>query len=191
MPQPPFPLLQITASFLQMQSATSQLQGLANALAEDDETTFLFFLSQQRNPLPAANIPDIAFQLSTWDQRACFEYIRFWPKEIIRLHTALQFPDVVRMDNCLVKDGKTVLTMLLCRLSRPTKYFDLVPIFGREHSAINRFVLFALEWIYDSWKHLLGWDTQRLTPHRLEGFARVLQDVGCPLTNCCGFVDGM
>ena len=49
----------------------------------------------------------------------------------------------------------------------------------------------VLDWIYANHGHrLTSWNQLFLTPAWLEQYARGVFQMGCPLTNCFGFVDG-
>ena len=48
----------------------------------------------------------------------------------------------------------------------------------------------VLDWIYTSHGHrLTSWNQLFLTPAWLEQYSRAIYQMGCPLTNCFGFID--
>lgn len=117
-------------------------------------------------------------------------YFRFSKDEVYRLATCLKIPDKVQSDNRIFEDKITALCMLLARLAWPNRLSDLNLKFGWKPERVSRTVNTLLRFIYDTWKHLLVFDFQRLTPQKLCSFTRVIQATGAPLETCFGFVDG-
>lgn len=102
----------------------------------------------------------------------------------------LRIPDQVKSDNRIVEDKITALCMLLARLAWPNRLADLHLKFGWKPERVSRTVNFLLRFIYDTWKHLLVFDIQRLSPERLASFTVAVRNCEAPLDTCFGFIDG-
>lgn len=80
--------------------------------------------------------------------------------------------------------------MLLARLTSPERLADIHLKFGWEPERVSYITSKTMEIIYHKWKHLLQWDPIRLTPQKLDEFARAITRKASPLINCIGFIDG-
>ncbi|KAH0606104.1 uncharacterized protein H6S33_003765 [Morchella sextelata] len=107
-------------------------------------------------------------------------YFRFSKDEVYRLATCLKIPDKIQSDNFIFEDKITALCMLLAQLACPNHLSDLHLKFGRKPERVSRTVNTLLRFIYDTWKHLLVFDFQRLTPQKLYLFTRVIQATDAP-----------
>lgn len=102
----------------------------------------------------------------------------------------LKLPYEVKGSNGIKTDGITALCMLLRRLSYPNRHADCYLMFGWRPERMSRFVDTIQTYIYERWRFLLEWNTTHLTPQRLRSYANAIQQKGCPLENCWGFIDG-
>ena len=83
------------------------------------------------------------------------------------------------------------LCVLLKRLAYPCRYFDLMYRFARPVPELCMISNAVLDWIYTNHGHrMTSWNQLFLTPAWLEQYARAIYQMGCPLTNCFGFIDG-
>lgn len=110
--------------------------------------------------------------------------------EVHQLAAALQLPDPITCLNGVVEDCITALCMLLRRLTYPARSCDLEITFGWEATRFSRVCCAVAIFIYKRWKHLLVFDSERLTPAKLEEFCASLSDKGCPVKTCWAFIDG-
>lgn len=117
-------------------------------------------------------------------------YFRFSKDEVDRLATCLKIPDKIQSDNLIFEGKITAVCMLLARLTWPNHLSDLHLKFGWKPERVSCTVNTLLHFIYDTWKHLLVFDFQRLKPQKLYSFTRVIQAIDAPLETCFGFVDG-
>jgi nuclease HARBI1 len=107
-----------------------------------------------------------------------------------RLAAALNFPEVWQTDNRLKLKGIDAFAIILARLSYPNRLFDLERTFGRTYDQISRISGEVIDAIYYQWKHLLDFNSQRLTPQYLELLAEASISAGSMLLNCWGYIDG-
>jgi hypothetical protein len=85
----------------------------------------------------------------------------------------------------------TGLCVLLKRLAYPNRLFDLKKTFGRGVSELSMIANTTLEFIFENFVGLLtSFDQWWLAPSYLKTYANAIQALGCPLNNCCGFIDG-
>lgn len=94
------------------------------------------------------------------------------------------------MPNGNKASGEEVFLMVARRLAYPNRLHDLSLLFNRHISDISRFISAGIDFIFDTWKHLLHWNEKHLTLKKLREFASVITKKGAPLSNCIGFIDG-
>ena len=81
--------------------------------------------------------------------------------------------------------------MLLCRLSYPVRYSDMVNRFARPMPVISRIRNCVLDYIYKTHHHrITSWNNSILYPASRQRYADAIFDQGAALSNCFGFVDG-
>ena len=90
----------------------------------------------------------------------------------------------------VVEDARTALCMLLTHLVHPSRLKDITMQFGWEISRFSRISRLTALFLWNRWKHLLRFDPQRLSPQKLQEFARIIHAKGAPLTVVSAFVDG-
>ncbi|RPA93314.1 hypothetical protein L873DRAFT_1854457 [Choiromyces venosus 120613-1] len=71
--------------------------------------------------------------------------------------------------------------MLLARLAYPNRLSDLALKFGWPVEHISRISTTVQSLLHDKWKHLLEWDTVRLTPEKLLQYAQAVKRKGAPI----------
>lgn len=81
--------------------------------------------------------------------------------------------------------------MLLRRLNYPKRLEDLVQEFGRHIADLGIIFNEMVYFIDHQWSHLIdAFDKPWLNEASLRAYADAVHELGCPLNNCCGFVDG-
>lgn len=81
----------------------------------------------------------------------------------------------MKCDNRIQEDHVTAFCMLLTRLAWLNRLTDLHLKFGWNLERISRIVNTLLKFIYDTCKHLLQFNTIRLTPEKLVIFTVAIQ----------------
>ena len=67
----------------------------------------------------------------------------------------------------------------------------MIPIFGRPFPEICMINNTVMDWVYDNHRHrIMDWNPNVLSAIQLESYSDVISNIGAPLTNCFGFVDG-
>ena len=128
------------------------------------------------------------FDLSDEECKAEFH---FYKNEICFLKEALHIPDEVIFSNRLVVSGVGAVSILLKRFSYPIRLGDMIPRFGRPVPQLSMIASEMTSFVYDMYHEKLNsFRQQWLSPAELENFAQAIHNVGAPLTNCWGFVDG-
>lgn len=107
-----------------------------------------------------------------------------------RLVVVLQLPDKIKADNGIVEDRVVAMCMLLARLAYPNRLSDLWFKYGWSPERVSRISSTVQLMIHDRWHHLLQFDSARLTPEKLEQYARAVHAKGAPLDSVWGFIDG-
>lgn len=103
----------------------------------------------------------------------------------------LDLPYEIKVEENGIKEPRvTALCMLLRRLSYPARLSDVEMQFGWEKTRYSRITRTTAMLIYGRWKHLLRFDSARLTPEKLQSYADAVQRKGCPLDNVAAFIDG-
>jgi len=97
------------------------------------------------------------------------------------LSTALRLLAMIHCDNCILRESRIVLCMLLARLEYPNRLSDLAMKFGWPVERISRISTTVQAFIYSKWKYLLEWDTIRLTLEKLLQYAEAVERKGAPI----------
>lgn len=79
---------------------------------------------------------------------------------------------------------------MLRRLAYPIRLSDVELQFGWERTRFSRITHLTALFIWKRWKHLLRFDSTRLTPHKLAFFARKIHEKGAPLDVVAALIDG-
>ena len=88
--------------------------------------------------------------------------------------------------------GLEAASILLKRFSYPIRLGDMIPRFGLALPQLSMIASEMTSFVYDMYHEKLNsFQQQWLAPVELEKFAQVIHNVGAPLTNCWGFVDGI
>lgn len=104
---------------------------------------------------------------------------------------ALDMPNEIKVeDNRATEQRIPALCMLLRRLSYPTRLADVEMQFGWEKTRFSQITRATAMFIYQRWKHLLRFDSTRLTPLKLKEYASIVNRKGCPLNVVAAFIDG-
>ncbi|KAK3848264.1 MAG: hypothetical protein J3R72DRAFT_360322, partial [Linnemannia gamsii] len=115
---------------------------------------------------------------------------RFQVDEIYDIVDSLRIPDILQLDNGSKVSSIEGICLLLRRLAFPCRLFELMPMFGRLEGMLTRIINATMRWIYNCWaQRLFSWDYTRLTPAKLEQFARAVSRAGSPLLDIVGFID--
>lgn len=102
----------------------------------------------------------------------------------------MQLPEKFFGENGICEDRRTALCMLLARLAYPNRLSDLWFKYGWSPERVSRISTSVQSFIHDRWYHLLDFDATRLTPSKLEQYARAIHTKGAPLNSVWGFIDG-
>ncbi|RPA95821.1 hypothetical protein L873DRAFT_1929634 [Choiromyces venosus 120613-1] len=90
---------------------------------------------------------------------------------IEELVIVLQFPAIIKADNRIIEDSRTALCMLLAHLAYPNRLIERISHISTKVQSL----------LHDKWKHLLEWDTVRLTPEKLLQYAQAVKRKGAPI----------
>lgn len=82
--------------------------------------------------------------------------------------------------------------MLLKRLAYPCRYSDMMQRFGhRQVPVLCMATNSVLDYIYSAHHHrITQWNVNILNPVALRNYADCILQMGAPLDNCFGFIDG-
>jgi hypothetical protein len=95
----------------------------------------------------------------------CLEFLRFSREQICEL-AVLQIPD--RFDNHHRVPSTTALAIACYRLSCPLRLKDCISEFGHERGWLSSVFNVVCTHLYTLFKEKLEWDTEFLTPERLQ-----------------------
>lgn len=152
---------------------------------EEDSNLFLLYcLMNNQKPMTifrkrVENFTEIQFK----------QYFRFDKQHFWRLLELFDFPEKLRLENRAYVSREEILMITLRRLAYPVRWVDLRMLFGVSNSTLSLTFKFAIEKLYSDYKHLLGFDSERIVP-QLSSFANAVARKGAPLLNCVGFIDG-
>lgn len=158
---------------------------LASELDDEDAVAFLMLHSSE--PRDRNNRID----LNKMNDEECVNLTRFHRQDLTRLANALHLPDKFRGSNGTTCSGIDGLTITLRRMAYPSRYEDLVPIFGRLPSELSTIFNTVVDFLHARHGHLLQDLNQPwLDAAHLQTYADVIHRSGVPLTHCVGFIDG-
>ena len=81
--------------------------------------------------------------------------------------------------------------MILKRYPFPCRFSDMISIFGRPVPELCMICNTVTDWIYaHHWYRITQWNRTILNPPELKKYAEAVFNIGAPLSNCFGFVDG-
>lgn len=110
--------------------------------------------------------------------------------EVTELAAVLELPAKVIAGNGVCEDRVTALAMLLRRLAYPARSSDVEMMFGWERSRFTRIWQTTASLIYHRWRHLLRFDPTRLTPSKLQQYAKAISTKCGFEVPVWGFIDG-
>lgn len=144
--------------------------GLLATMAEDMQDLLHQPLDGEENnvhiiPIPCPLMPH------RWDQLNGPAYFRFEWDQLVELCNLLDLPEKFVTVNRTTMPCLEGLCLLIYHLSHPCRFKDLKLLFPRSEGALSELFNCILEYVYESWKHLLLFDHIRLTPQVLENFA--------------------
>ena len=159
-------------------------------LINDEEFIFLYDINSSKNP----DFPYWRYQkfdLDNFSDEECKAEFRFLKNDIYLLQEALQIPDRVVCYNRLVVPGVEATCIFLKRYAYPIRFGDMIPRFGRPAAQLSMIATEMTNFIYNRYHNKLSsLQQQWLAPAELEKFAQAVNDLGAPLSNCWGFIDG-
>lgn len=156
----------------------------------DEEFLLLYDLNTSPNlDLPYEQYP--CFDLEDMQDDECLAEFRVRKRDLPLLANALQIPDRFICEQRSVIGGLEGLCVLLKRLAYPCRYSDLIPRFGRPVPELCMAANCVLNYIYDiHHERITQWNANILNPAALQLYANHINQMGAPLENCFGFIDG-
>ena len=118
----------------------------------------------------------------------CLEFLRFSKQQICELAVLLQIPD--HFDNRYQAPPTTALAVVCFRLSWPLRLKDCISEFGHERGWLSCVFNGVCTHLYTLFKEKLEWDTEFLTPSRLDYYCLKTYERGEPSGLVWGFIDG-
>lgn len=153
-----------------------------------------FLLLHDLNTSPNLDLPYehyFRFDLEGMHDDECLAEFRVSKCDLPLLGEALQIPDEFICEQRSVVGGMEGLCMLLKRLAYPCRYSDLIPRFGRPVPVLCMATKCVLNYIYDTHhQRITQWNANILNPAALQLYANHINQMGAPLENCFGFIDG-
>lgn len=134
------------------------------------------------------------FELEQLSSAECSQLFRFSKEDLRELRVRLRLPAVMTAPNRTTWSGLEGLCLTLRRLSYPSRRCDLEQLFGRGVAEASIIFNSTLDHMYQEWNRLFidlnehtgSW----LSPQRMEECCRAVHDMGSPLDNIFGFIDG-
>ena len=166
------------------------LFALDEGLIEEDEFLLLYDMNTSKNlDLPCTG-PKFCLQDMADDE--CLAEFRVRKADLPVLAEALEIPPHFTCAQGSVVGGMEGLCILLKRLTYPCRYSDMMWRFGgRQVPVLSMVTNTVLDYIYDAHHHrITEWNPTILHPAALQTYADRIHQMGAPLQNCFGFIDG-
>ncbi|RXN37054.1 Retrovirus-related Pol polyprotein from transposon 412 [Labeo rohita] len=126
------------------------------------------------------------------EEDECINEFRVRKCDLPILVDVLRNPNEIICDQSSVVGGVEALCMLLKRLTYPCRYSDMMQRFGhRQVPVLCMATNSMLDYIYaEHHQRITQWNDNILNPAALETYADSIHQMGAPLENCFGFIDG-
>ncbi|XP_072380479.1 uncharacterized protein [Diabrotica undecimpunctata] len=159
---------------------------------EDFEDALLLHILHDEEQLGNRAILYGRFSLNNMSDIECKNLFRFAKNDIPRLARALDLPDIFQIENVTSVSGIDGLCMLLRRFTYPNRLSDLEPLFGFSGSILSQVCTYTLNIISENKGHILVdlGNVPHLNYEKLSEYSHAIRNMGCPLDNCWGFIDG-
>ena len=118
------------------------------------------------------------------------KYFRFDEADILHLVELLNMPDHIVCGNRVHTSGIEALCITLRRLAYPSRYCDMIPLFGRSRGDLCEIFNHTIEFIHTRFSVLVSSYDLPWVRNNITTFTRAIHDKGAPLNNCWAFVDG-
>ena len=167
------------------------LHAYDDKMISDDEFVLLYDANKSTNlDLPYETYEE--FELEDMEDDECFAEFRVRKRDLPLLSDALRIPNAFKCEQRSVVDGMEGLCMLLKRLAYPCRYSDMMQRFGgRPVPVLCMATNCVLDYIYEQHHHkMTEWNDDILNPAALQTYAECVHEMGAPLNNCFGFIDG-
>ena len=119
-----------------------------------DEALILQDVQERKNP----QVPYWTYNtvdLDVMEEDACRADFRMRKNNVLALHRALRYPELLKCYNRVVVDSVEALCSCLRQLAFPCRYGDLVPRFARPVPQLSMITNVVIADIYDKYSHLL------------------------------------
>jgi hypothetical protein len=130
---------------------------------------------------PALEYNPVEFQLDSYTDNWCIEFLRFSRQEIREILPYLRL-DLCPWRNRYHLSPEAAFCLLLYRLSWPLRYKDTLYIFGRSRSWQSTIYVDILQYLVRRYQGLLYWDAGRLTKSTLSNYATIIE-YKCDVSN--------
>ena len=158
-------------------------------IIDDEEFVLLYDQNKSKKVFPYWKFE--AFNFESWGDVECLTELRFNKSYIPKLIQCLGIPDRIVCQQGTVCSGIEAFCIFLKRLAYPCRYTDMVHRFGRSAPELCLIFNEVLNFVYDNHRHRLqSWEQPFLSPDQLKTYAEVIHELGAPLENCFGFIDG-
>lgn len=125
---------------------------------------------------------------NNFSERLFLLKFRFQKPDFPHLLDCVGLPDTIILKNGTRVTAEEILLIVLHRLAYPNRLEAMEDTFGLSKSNISLAFNFGINYIYSKFSHLLSFDS--VSADDLEIFCQAILQKGCPLSSCCGFIDG-
>ena len=134
-------------------------------------------------------IPNIMFNINRYLEQECLEMFRFNAADIGSILNFLKLdPDQITENRNRFSTFEGIC-LLLHRLAYPSRWRDLVAMYGRSEASLSQIFHHMVQVILSKITTILYLDKNRLLP-RLQEFAEAIENAGSPIGSIFGFIDG-
>lgn len=149
-------------------------------------SNILYYLVKSGRPL----IPQILSDIDKLDDRGS-EKFWFRKDDLFELSGWMLFSETIILENRSQVLEFKALCVMLRQFATKLRSYDLVAVFGRDESTINRIFAWCVNYIYSKFTDILKtFDRPWLTKETLDYLAQKSSDKGYPFPHCIGYLDG-
>ncbi|XP_061182302.1 uncharacterized protein LOC133190627 [Saccostrea echinata] len=153
-------------------------------LCEDDDVLLMSTVTED-------DVKSQQLNLDNLSEEEFYSFFRFQKNDISRLCEALSLPSKFVCPNGTRVSTTEGVLILLRRLSYPNRLDDMKPLFNRSKSELSYISNTVLDYLYH--RHsgkFCDLNQSWLDEEHLRMYADAISDIGGPLPNCWGFIDG-
>ena len=110
-------------------------------------------------------------------------------REPIKMVEGLEIPNQFVSTSWYTFTGLEAFCLLCAHFCSAVEMYSLSMLYDHSQSSISECLNELVEYIDNTWEHLLGCDEEHLQPSELAWYANAIHQCDAPIKTVCGFID--